>query len=342
MPEDLKAMSCCSVPSQPTHLHSSIALAPSASSIGLEPILAGMKRYAIALLLTLSLVVSAIPGASAVVTSGSKCSKAGTKQIYKNKIYTCIKLGKKLYWDNGTAFSTKPSASPTKFVCSESTAGTLNPSNKRERCVMVDDYGDNGQGGSKKIFGLTQDGLIPEWTLCRNDTQYWSNQTWYDGKWKCGYFVDGGSKWGWHTSASQFPSAIKQSYVVGNKTSQGTNTAPTKSCETNSSNVRASFGSDNSQGVNLASYIFENLSDCNLGITATITVSCPKAGLTPTQTTGSFPLRPKEKLAISGLNINYYFPQTQQLCYQLTGIQSNTVAIYGAAIPRVIVTSATP
>ena len=29
-------MSCCSVPSQPTHLHSSEALAPTASAIGLS------------------------------------------------------------------------------------------------------------------------------------------------------------------------------------------------------------------------------------------------------------------------------------------------------------------
>ena len=34
--EDLKAKSCRSMPSQPTHLHSSPALAPSASAIGLS------------------------------------------------------------------------------------------------------------------------------------------------------------------------------------------------------------------------------------------------------------------------------------------------------------------
>ena len=176
------------------------------------------KLFIVALILSFSLSATS---ANAAVTPGSKCSKAGTKQTYKDKTYTCIKLGKKLYWDNGITFSTKPSASPEKLVCSASTAGTLNPANKRERCVMVDDYGDNGQGGFTKTYGFTQEGIVPEGTLCRNDTQYWSNQTWYDGKWKCGYFVDGGSKWGWHTSASQFPSAIKQNYVVGNSTSQG-------------------------------------------------------------------------------------------------------------------------
>ena len=36
LPEDFKAMSCGSVPSQPTHLHSSKALAPTAPAIGLS------------------------------------------------------------------------------------------------------------------------------------------------------------------------------------------------------------------------------------------------------------------------------------------------------------------
>ena len=60
-----------------------------------------MKRLMIAVLLTLSLVVSALPIANAAVTPGSKCSKAGVKQTYKGRIYTCIKLGSKLYWNNG-------------------------------------------------------------------------------------------------------------------------------------------------------------------------------------------------------------------------------------------------
>jgi hypothetical protein len=45
--------------------------------------------------------VSALPTANALATPGSKCLKAGVKQTYKGKIYTCIKLGSKLYWNNG-------------------------------------------------------------------------------------------------------------------------------------------------------------------------------------------------------------------------------------------------
>ena len=56
--------------------------------------------------------------ASAAITPGAKCSKAGVKQVYKGKTYTCVKSGKKLAWDKGVAKVTstttpKPSMTPT-------------------------------------------------------------------------------------------------------------------------------------------------------------------------------------------------------------------------------------
>jgi len=62
--------------------------------------------------------------AASKITPGSTCKKVNQQVIYKNKIYTCIKLGKKLYWDNGATYkierptpmasqSAKPIASPT-------------------------------------------------------------------------------------------------------------------------------------------------------------------------------------------------------------------------------------
>ena len=63
--------------------------------------LLGMKRNAFALLMTLSLIVSAIPGASAVVTPGSKCSKVGINQTFNGLTYTCKKAGSKLVWSQG-------------------------------------------------------------------------------------------------------------------------------------------------------------------------------------------------------------------------------------------------
>lgn len=69
-----------------------------------------MKRIVISLLLAVALLGSSLPSANAVVTPGSKCSKAGVKQTYKSKVYTCIKLGNKLYWNNGTPQNKNPSA----------------------------------------------------------------------------------------------------------------------------------------------------------------------------------------------------------------------------------------
>jgi hypothetical protein len=60
-----------------------------------------MKRYLGSALLVLSLFAFTLPSANAAVTPGSKCSKVGKTQTYKNKVFTCIKLGKKLYWNNG-------------------------------------------------------------------------------------------------------------------------------------------------------------------------------------------------------------------------------------------------
>ena len=51
--------------------------------------------------MTATLVISAFPNSYAAVTPGSKCSKAGDKQDYKGKTYTCIKSGNKLAWDKG-------------------------------------------------------------------------------------------------------------------------------------------------------------------------------------------------------------------------------------------------
>ena len=48
--------------------------------------------------------------ASAAVTPGATCSKAGVKQVYKGKTYTCIKSGKKLVWDKGAKVETYDAA----------------------------------------------------------------------------------------------------------------------------------------------------------------------------------------------------------------------------------------
>ena len=75
-----------------------------------------MKR-SLAYLLAFTLAIcSAIPTAHSAVTPGTKCTKAGIQKVYKDKIYTCIKLGSKLYWNNGAIYrivKATPSATPS-------------------------------------------------------------------------------------------------------------------------------------------------------------------------------------------------------------------------------------
>ena len=69
------------------------------------------NRPAIAVLLTLLLVVGGLPVANAAITDGAKCSKAGVQQANKGKVYTCIKLGDKLSWNSGEKVIASPTSS---------------------------------------------------------------------------------------------------------------------------------------------------------------------------------------------------------------------------------------
>ncbi len=85
-----------------------------------------MKRFVIPILISISLSVSATPIASASVTPGTKCSKIGSKQTFKAKIYTCVKVGKSQVWNKGVAPSqTVPSPSPTPTVQDDFRARSL-------------------------------------------------------------------------------------------------------------------------------------------------------------------------------------------------------------------------
>ena len=114
-----------------------------------------MRRLFVSISLTITLVVSGLPYASAAVTPGSKCPKAGIKQVYKGKIYSCIKSGSKLFWNNGTrVVSPKPTFTPTPTVTASAvptvTATTVPiPScNQGGPCLI----GDIGPGGGVVFY----------------------------------------------------------------------------------------------------------------------------------------------------------------------------------------------
>ena len=59
--------------------------------------------------------------AASKITPGSACKKDNQQAIYKNKIYTCIKLGKKLYWDNGRSYILSPTPTATASAIASAT-----------------------------------------------------------------------------------------------------------------------------------------------------------------------------------------------------------------------------
>jgi hypothetical protein len=81
-----------------------------------------VKRIAPVILITLfSLIVPQQSVAASKITPGSTCKKVNQQAIYKNKIYTCIKLGKKLYWDNGRSYVLSPTPTPTASAIASAT-----------------------------------------------------------------------------------------------------------------------------------------------------------------------------------------------------------------------------
>lgn len=108
----------------------------------------------------------------------------------------------------------------------------------------------------------------------------------------------------------------------------------TQTCSTDPKWLRATVGQDtiSEPGFALSALIFENLSNCNLSISATASFICPDGGTLKLSnsilSTGNFPLAPREKLIISRPNqVSRFFPQATQQCYSLTGYRTNLVNI---------------
>jgi len=61
-----------------------------------------VKRIGLALLTLVALTIISSQDAVSAVSPGTICAKQGMTQLFGGKKYSCIKLGKKLYWNNGT------------------------------------------------------------------------------------------------------------------------------------------------------------------------------------------------------------------------------------------------
>ena len=58
-----------------------------------------MRQFS--LFLVIALILGTPSAGAATITPGSSCKSAGQTATFKGKSYKCIKLGKKLYWNNG-------------------------------------------------------------------------------------------------------------------------------------------------------------------------------------------------------------------------------------------------
>jgi hypothetical protein len=96
-----------------------------------------MKR--IALVLTLSFLVSNGITAEAAVKTGASCSKAGSTSVVSGKKYTCIKSGKKLVWNKGVAVKVLKPSTPTTSPSNEvvPVAPTVQPIENIENSICT-------------------------------------------------------------------------------------------------------------------------------------------------------------------------------------------------------------
>ena len=80
-----------------------------------------MRRLVVLLCIGLVVSLSQSANAASKITPGSICKKVNQQVIYKNRIYTCIKLGKKLYWDNGRSDVLNPTPTASAIVSASPT-----------------------------------------------------------------------------------------------------------------------------------------------------------------------------------------------------------------------------
>ena len=72
-----------------------------------------MKIYAIAAGAAVAFALVVSPSASAAVTEGAACKKAGQTSTVSGRKFTCVKKGSKLVWNKGVAVKSAPTASAT-------------------------------------------------------------------------------------------------------------------------------------------------------------------------------------------------------------------------------------
>ena len=96
--------------------------------------------------------------ANAAVVPGTKCIKAGLQINYGGKRYTCIKLGNRLYWDNGVRITT-PTSPPTPTSLPTPTSKPMNLGPEDSDLQFI--YGSTSScGGEVGFLRLSKEGAL--------------------------------------------------------------------------------------------------------------------------------------------------------------------------------------
>lgn len=78
----------------------------------------------VATLISATFLISFIPAQSANIT-GTKCTKVNSTKVISNIKYTCIKSGKKLFWNKGISVKTTAAPTPTLFLSASPTPSPI-------------------------------------------------------------------------------------------------------------------------------------------------------------------------------------------------------------------------
>jgi hypothetical protein len=113
-----------------------------------------MKKSLAVFSIVCLLAVNSIAFAEAAVKAGTSCPKAGKTSTASGRIYTCIKLGSKLYWNNGTLIKSAPTTKKTPGALS-GTVSQQNAYRKAESYLKYSAFSRSGLIGQLEYSGFS-------------------------------------------------------------------------------------------------------------------------------------------------------------------------------------------
>ena len=295
-----------------------------------------MKKIAIfsITLLTLSLITPS----SFAISPGGSCKKAGEKISQGNKKYTCVKIGKKLSWNNGIVIKSEPKTLTPISDLSGNTDGKTFTFSFSKPVSINDDVSyelgfeylmnpgnDPTLSSSYSEIDIWKTSESNKFILPIDEMKNWLpsginvSKTWIAIKVRV---VSKSVNSAWSNGIYITPAQLS-----GSPISVPTTTASPSAASNTASTCGAYVGINADYGLekpNQYAYIFKNSSDCNLKYEITIKYICKANGINKPsavylEATSILILKPKETLYISDLNFEQYFLNANSQCIKFLG-----------------------